>query len=92
MAFSKILASAAKALSLPLGILSDSVGLTVTNAERFWLDSHKGVISASDALVVFDCGKYTVELEGKRLVIDAIGRDSAFVSGEIESVSFGRKR
>ena len=92
MAFSKILASAAKALSLPPAILPGNTELTVINAERLYLDNHKGVLSASSVYIVFDCGKYTVELIGKNMLIDAVGRESAFVSGDFESVSFGRKR
>ncbi|MBR6740590.1 MAG: YabP/YqfC family sporulation protein [Clostridia bacterium] len=92
MAFSKILSSAARALSLPPSILPQSSELTVLNANRLYLDNHRGVLSASSVYIVFDCAKYTVELIGKNMVIDAVGRSSAFVSGELESISFGRKR
>lgn len=91
MAFSKLLGAAAKVFALPDSIVPGITELTVTDGRRLYIDRHHGVLSADECFVSFDCGNFFLDVAGSQLVIDAVSRDRAYVSGKFDQLCFRRK-
>ena len=77
-----------EACQLPKDVFLGASIMSVTGNEELLIENFKNIIEYQENLLLIQCKKYQIRIEGKKLQLELYTKEEIKVKGKIESVKF----